>query len=373
MKIIQILIFFLLVLLSGQPLWSQDFFNGKFDRDKHYVLLAHPTVQSLRNILFLADQEIFDTDDADFVGVYHRDENYDFRQSIDFIREENISRVHFQEISGHLDVADIYRENSCTKDFRTIFENSAGIIFFGGPDIQPGAYHEQNLFAVVTDPNRHLFELSLLFHLLGGNQSPGFKPFLEAKPDYLVTGFCLGMQSMNVATGGSLFQDIPKQVYNARDDHEIVGLSKNKLHRNYWQNISEDTLLMGVNFHKIRFANDFFRRRVGYKKLFSPLVLSSHHQSVNRIGKGWQVTALSCDRKIIEAFRHEKYPNVFAVQFHPEVSVLYEDREKRKFAPGDKAKTYHQIIGKRGLDFHLKYWKCISDALEDAIRGGNRL
>lgn len=357
-----------LLLIFSQSVLGQDFFNGEFNHDKKYLLLAHPTVQNLKTILFLTEKGIFDIGDAGIVAVYHHDENYDFKQSIDFVNKEQLKNIHFQEVKAHLEIPDMYNENPCTNEFKTLFSHSAGIIFFGGPDISPEAYNEENLHSIVTDPYRHVFELSLLFHLLGGSQSPGFVPFLDEKPDYLVTGFCLGMQTMNVATGGSLIQDIPAQVYNLHSDQEIVALPKNDLHRNYWQNISSDSLLMGINFHRIRFeGDDFFRKRVGSHRLVRPKVLSSHHQSVNKVGQGWQITAFSRDGKIVEAFRHEKYPNVYAVQFHPEVPALYENRMRLKFSPDDKPRTYHQILGKRSLKFHLQYWQCISDALKDAM------
>ncbi len=368
MKKLHILKIFFLIFLFAQQSFGQNFFNGEFDRGKSYILLAHPTVQNLKTILFLTKNRIFDVGNAEFVGVYSHNEKYDFVQSIQFVEKENLPNIHFQEITGTLETPDIYKTNGCSGQFHLIFENSSGLILFGGPDIMPEAYSEKNSYSEVTDPNRHLFELSLIFHLLGGSQTPEFTPFLDEKPNFLVTGFCLGMQTMNVATGGSLFQDIPAQIYNVNADPEIVTLPKSQLHRNYWQNISSDSLLMGINFHPIRFGNnDFFKNEVGYKKLTAPLVLSSHHQSVKQMGKGWVATALSHDGKIIEAIRHEKYRNVFAVQFHPEVPALYKNREKLKFSPDNKPKTYHEIIGKRGLDFHLKYWKYISEAFHNAM------
>lgn len=360
--------FVILLLVFSQSTFGQTFFDGDFNREKKYLLLAHPTVQNLKTIQYLSGHGIFDVSDAEIVAVYHRDESYDFKQAIDFVNKEQLKNIHFQEVKAHIDISDIYLKNACSNEFRTLFENSSGIIFFGGPDISPEAYNEENLHSVVTDPHRHVFELSLLFHLLGGSQSPDFVPFLNEKPDYMITGFCLGMQTMNVATGGSLIQDIPIQVYNLHSDQEIVALPKDNLHRNYWQNISTDSLLMGTNFHQVKFDSDFFfRKRVGYRRVVSPPVLSSHHQSVNKVGQGWIITALSADGKIVEAFRHEKYPNVFAVQFHPEPPALYENMELRKFSPDDKPLSYHQIIGKHGLKFHRKYWQCISKAFEDAV------
>ena len=368
MRKIYILSIVLFVLTLAQTSFGQNFLDGEFNQEKKYLLLAHPTVQNLKTIIYLTEHGIFDIGDAEIIAVYHRDESYNFNQSIKFVNEKQINNIHFQQVKAHLDIPDMFKENSCTPEFRTLFKSSSGIIFFGGPDIFPEVYNEENLHSVVTDPYRHVFELSLLFHLLGGSQSPGFVPFLEAKPDYLITGFCLGMQTMNVATGGSLYQDIPLQLYNAKKDQEIVALPKNELHRNYWQNISSDTLLMGINFHTIRLkVSSFFSSRVNYHRIFPPRVLSSHHQSVKKLGQGWQITALSRDGKVIESFCHERYPNVFAVQFHPEVPALYEDRDKLKFTPDDKPQTYHQIIGKRGLNFNEKYWQCISEAFRDAM------
>jgi len=84
------------------------------------------------------------------------------------------------------------------------------------------------------------------------------------------------------------------------------------------------------------------------------------------LGKGLEITALSADGKIIEGVAHKKFPHVFAVQFHPEVSALYEDMFVRKFAPNDKPASYHNIIGKRSIKFHEKYWKYISKILSNS-------
>jgi putative glutamine amidotransferase len=66
----------------------------------------------------------------------------------------------------------------------------------------------------------------------------------------MVTGFCLGLQSMNVAAGGTLWQDIPAQVYKSYAPETHVRIDRNNLHRNYWQNIRDDADLMGINMHR---------------------------------------------------------------------------------------------------------------------------
>lgn len=348
---------------------SQDFLEKEIAPGKTYILLVHPTVQNLETIQFLLKNNLLQVHDADFVGVYSSEESYDFGQSAELIEKEGMSRFHLQKVSGKEDVAHIYQQNGWTATFRKLLDISSGIFFFGGPDIQPEAYGQKNLYSEVTDPNRHLFELSFLFQLLGGRQNNDFVPFLKAKPEYFVTGFCLGLQSMNVATGGTLIQDIPAQKYEKMNAEETLKLKKEQLHRNYWQEISGDTLLMGINFHPVQFTADpFFLKRVKAEKDFLPTVLSSHHQAIDELGKDLIVTATSLDNEVIEGIHHRVYPNVFAVQFHPEVPALYQKSKKLKFAPTDEPKSYFEIIGGQSRAFHQKYWAAISEAIRSSVK-----
>lgn len=122
---------------------------------------------------------------------------------------------------------------------------------------------------------------------------------------------------------------------------------------------------MGINIHPIGFTNHpFFPERVRISRKFAPLVYSSHHQSSARIGTGFEVTALSPDGKVVEGLAHQKYPHVFGVQFHPEVAAIYENREPVKFSPADTPQTIHEMIGKKSVRFHKKYWKFISRCID---------
>lgn len=172
---------------------------------------------------------------------------------------------------------------------------------------------------------------------------------------------------MNVATGGTLIQDIPAEIYDAKTPEAALNEGRSNLHRNYWQTIVEDTLLMGVNLHTIQFtSHPFFSKIVDVPKRGEPRIYSSHHQATEKLGKGMVVTALSPDGKIVEGLAHKEYPNVFAVQFHPEVPALYEDMYVRKFHPEDKPMSYNDIIGKQSVKFHEKYWEHISEVLRKA-------
>lgn len=351
------------------PGFGQNFLESEFNSGKTYVLLARPTVQNLETIHFLLNNSILQVPEIEFVGVYSSAENYDYNQTVELLRKPGMNKFHLQKVSGEENTAHIYCLNGWTATFKKLFDLSSGIFFFGGPDIQPEAYGQKNLYSEVTDPNRHLFELSFLFQLLGGKQDPAFIPFLKEKPDYFVTGFCLGLQSMNVATGGTLIQDIPAQKYKKTDAEEILKLKKDQLHRNYWPEISKDTLLMGINFHHIEFtAHPFFLKKVKADKDVIPLVLSSHHQAIDELGKDFIVTATSMDGDVIEGIQHRIYPNVFAVQFHPEVPDLYREGKKLKFAPTDISKSYYEMIGEEGRVFHRKYWETITKAIKASIK-----
>jgi putative glutamine amidotransferase len=330
------------------------------------VVLTNPTVDNLKTIQFLTGKQIFDVPaEVKYLCVYHPSQTYKFERTESYIAENGLSNFMLTRIEGELTEQNIFIENNCTEALKKIFDDSDGVIFFGGPDIPPSVWGEENTLSVVTDPGRHYFELTFLFHLLGSSRNEQHVPFLEEKPDYLVTGFCLGMQTMNVATGGSIVQDIPADIYNFLTPEDILTISRENLHRNYWQKVSEDTLLMGVSFHPIRFTDHpFFGETISISKEVQPIILSSHHQSIKDIGKGFEVTAMSDDGKVVEGFAHVKYPNVFAVQFHPEVPALYENRAIRKFAPTDTPATYHEIIGEESLTFHTAYWSHISKALK---------
>jgi len=354
----------LIVLLS--PVSAQNFFNENVGSGKDFIILDNPTVSNIEVVRFLTSQGLLNIDTAKtgFVGVYHSDQKYDFSQSASFIADNNIKGYYLQEVRGPLNEENLFRENACSDDFRKIFSNSIGIIFFGGEDIPPSVYGEENWYSSTSDPARHFFEVSFLFHLLGSTRNASFSPFLKDNPDYLVTGFCLGMQTMNVAAGGSLYQDIPAQIYDSYKPETTVLIDRRNLHRNYWQVFTEGNDFMGTNLHPVKFTDSpFFSRSVKAPHKLQPLVYSSHHQAVKEVASGFEVTALSYDGKVIEGIASTVYPNVFAVQFHPEVSALYTDRAKVRFAPDDTPETLHSMLGKKSLKFHRLYWKHISDVI----------
>ena len=75
-----------------------------------------------------------------------------------------------------------------------------GLLLTGGSDLDPGYYGEEPLPELgETVPERDAFEMAVLRHALERSMP--------------VFGICRGMQLLNVALGGTLYQDLPSQLH----------------------------------------------------------------------------------------------------------------------------------------------------------------
>jgi len=151
-------------------------------------------------------------------------------------------------------------------------EKIGGLLISGGKDLHPSYYDEEVMPRVKpVQRKRSDFEISLLKEVMKLH-----KPVL---------GICYGMQLINVALGGTLYQDIELQLSTGIDHRE--------------------------GYHKITLReNRFFGKgRV--------TVNSTHHQAIKELGGGLIGFAFSRD-KLIEAFYMEDYPFLIGVQWHPE-------------------------------------------------------
>lgn len=154
------------------------------------------------------------------------------------------------------------------------------LLLRGGGDINPFWYGEENVHSRGIDNARDKVEWVLIQRARN-----------EGCP---ILGICRGMQFLNVAFGGSLFQDI--RTYGvSSDNHQMPGT-----HRLEW--CSGWNLPATVN--------------------------SRHHQTVNRLGTGLHSVAFSSDG-LIEAVYG---PGVFGIQGHPEDLVTKKNRWRNLFA-----------------------------------------
>jgi putative glutamine amidotransferase len=332
---------------------------------KKTLLIMHPTVGTISGITWLIDHGIFPIKDVQLKGVCHVRENSDYDASDKYIKEHGLSMV-IERITDSISSGNLFGVNPCCEDFERLFRESAGVIFFGGPDIPPAVYGEKtNTLTVITDPYRHFFEVSFLFHLLGGSQNLNYSPLLESRPDYLVVGFCLGMQTINVATGGTLIQDIPLEVYHLQNVEDILSLPRENMHRNYYSDLEDAPDLFWGNVHPVKFSDDSRFVKSGILKPGqSPGVVSSHHQAIEKPGLNIKITGRSADGLIPEAIEHTKFPNVFAFQFHPEVPDIYNYDNSYRFRLQDEPESLRSMIEKaRGYDFHIEMWKKTAEIL----------
>ncbi len=339
--------------------------NQNIPEHETRVILVNPGVFYLKSLVYLSDHKIIDIKNLEYLAVFYEKSEIDIGEAKKYVQENNIDYIKFQTVSGNLSPENLYRENSCTQSFKKLFDESEGIIFLGGWDLPPALYGQKtSLLTGIHTPNRHYFELSFLYHLFGRTGNTELKPLMDEKPDYIVFGICLGMQTMNVASGGDMYQDIPHDIYGLDYVEDVLAIDKDNIHRSYWRNIDTDKNLDNHSLHRIKFTdNKFWTKRFGMKKNQTPYVVSSHHQAVKNIGKGFKVIAVSMDGKVIEGLKHEKYKNVLGVQFHPEFYTLHDpDSKKMKIKPSDTQLMTEYEMMKRlgGYDFQVKYWKYFS-------------
>ena len=333
-------------------------------REETRLTVFYPSVGTVRALAALIKLGYLEAPGLVVTGVYHEKEATRYEDSRKYVVENAIPWFRFHPVSAAIPEDALFRRNDCTPEFEKIFAESDGIIFFGGPDIPPSFYGEKtSLLTEIEDPVRHRFEVSAVFHLLGGTQDPAFKPLLEQRPDFPVLGICLGCQSLNVGTGGTLIQDIWSEVYGKSDVESIIALDTQEWHTNPYIKIYPQEKLIGYNFHRIRLdPKGPFCGEMGFKTSDEPRILSSHHQALDRLGLGFRPVAASMDGKIIEAVAHERFIGVLGVQFHPESPRLWEGDPVYRQKPGETPFSFEALLegAPPSAAFNRAIWRWLS-------------
>jgi putative glutamine amidotransferase len=158
-----------------------------------------------------------------------------------------------------------------------------GLVLAGGADVDPGAYGaERDRHTNGTVPERDAFEIALALRAM--------------ERDMPLLGICRGMQVMNVARGGTLIQHLPDD--KGHEDHRrALGTFENA-------------------DHDVRLQGDSLARRLAGERLHG--TKSHHHQGVDRIGEGFEVTGWSVIDDLPEAFEAPDRRFALGVQWHPE-------------------------------------------------------
>lgn len=159
-----------------------------------------------------------------------------------------------------------------------------GLVISGGAfDIHPSYYNEKPIKEIgAIKEERTEFELEMIH--------------LALKRDLPLLGICGGAQAINVALGGSLYQDIATQAPHA-DQHEQGAKKK-------------------IGGHKVIIARGTRLEKILRRRTLE--VNTTHHQAVKEIGKGLIVNATAEDG-LIEGIESSHHSFVLGVQWHPEV------------------------------------------------------
>jgi putative glutamine amidotransferase len=170
-----------------------------------------------------------------------------------------------------------------TEDPDRVLDILDGLILAGGRDVDPAAYGATPHPA--TDPpraERDAFEVALARRAMDR--------------DIPLLGICRGMQVMNVARGGTLVQDLPEHVGDERH-RRTPGTFEG-------------------NDHPVR-LEDRSVAAAAAGDVRQP-TLSHHHQGVDRIGAGLEVSGWSDDDDLPEAIEAPGLRFALGVQWHPE-------------------------------------------------------
>lgn len=159
-----------------------------------------------------------------------------------------------------------------------------GLVLQGGADVAPPTYGEEPRDpAWAGDRLRDRYEIELFEAFVG-----------KGKP---VLGICRGCQLINVAFGGTLYQDIGTQIPEALNHRDVTKYE--------------------LNFHPLEFVAG-----TGLAKLYPDRTRATintiHHQAVNKLGRGMIVEAVAVPDGIVEAIRWRGPSYVLGVQWHPE-------------------------------------------------------
>lgn len=177
-----------------------------------------------------------------------------------------------------------------TNSLINTLESLDGVLLTGGADINPLFLGEEPIKELHSiNPRRDRQEL-LLARLAADRQIP-------------ILGICRGMQLMNAAFGGSLYQDIHSQMEGTRIKHD------QDLGRGYASHtveIEKDSLLYQLFGTETLAVNSF------------------HHQAVKEVAPGFRATARATDG-VIEAMESAEYKPMTGVQWHPECFILQGD------------------------------------------------
>lgn len=178
------------------------------------------------------------------------------------------------------------------EDLKPLLDLCDGVLVSGGHDVDPRRYGQRNLYSGEIALERDEQDLFVTRYIADNTDKP-------------ILGICRGIQIINVAFGGTLWQDIEKQcgAYHHFGDSypRNVGWHSNKLKPGS------------------KLAEIFGKEEI--------MTNSFHHQAVAEPGEGITITSYS-EEGVAEGIELAGHKFVVAVQWHPE--MMYDSEEQQK-------------------------------------------
>ncbi len=168
------------------------------------------------------------------------------------------------------------------EQWRCSVEHLDGLLASGGPDIDPNLFGQAPVRGLGSiSPERDRYEMVIVRRAL--------------ELDMPVLGICRGIQTLAVAAGGTLYQDINSQV---------SGVLKHRQDAPYWHVSHIVKCVPGSAVASAHGSEEF-------------MVNTFHHQTVKDVPEGFVATAHAPDG-LIEAMESTAHRCVIGVQWHPE-------------------------------------------------------
>ena len=185
-----------------------------------------------------------------------------------------------------------------------------GLLLSGGSDLDPSYYGEEPAPELgVTIPERDGFEMPLLE--------------LALRQGLPILGICRGMQLLNVALGGTLYQDLPSQWGR--------GVLKHRQETPKWQPT-----------HEVEVRDGAYLAEIMDREVLK--VNSYHHQGIKDLAGGLVVSARSSDG-VAEAVEAGDFSErwLVGVQWHAEAMRSTDPRQSNLFEAHVSAAERHAL------------------------------
>ncbi|HSI67440.1 MAG TPA: gamma-glutamyl-gamma-aminobutyrate hydrolase family protein [Planococcus sp. (in: firmicutes)] len=181
------------------------------------------------------------------------------------------------------------------RDIPLLCDRLDGLIVTGGGDINPTLYGEEpHIRLGAVYPGSDEYERELIISFLEMD-----KPFM---------GMCRGAQMLNVALGGTIYQDLEAEYEGTLYQHKQLAM---RTHRTHSVTLEEDSMLYDI---------------MGEKKFN---VNSFHHQGIRTVPDQLKIAARAADG-LVEAIESDHYQFVMGIQWHPEEFALQQDEASVK-------------------------------------------